>query len=56
MVNLPDIKASSITKFWIENFGPTTLESNVYTSMDTTQLKIIEDKVQKSIDTFNATN
>jgi hypothetical protein len=56
MVNLPDIKASSITKFWIENFGPTTLESNVYTSMDTTQLKIIEDIVQKSIDTFNATN
>jgi hypothetical protein len=43
----------SITKFWIENREPN-ISKNVYSQMDPTSLKSIEDKVKKSIDLFNS--
>jgi hypothetical protein len=52
--------ASSIAKFLIINNltinGPTMKSINVYDSYDKTKLKNLENKIQKSIDVFNATN
>ena len=55
-----EVTASSIAKFLIINNltinGPTMKSINVYDSYDKTKLKNLENKVQKSIDVFNATN
>jgi hypothetical protein len=55
-----ELTASSIAKFLIINNltinGPKMKEISVYNSYDKTRLKNLENKVQKSIDVFNATN
>jgi len=55
-----EINAKSITKFLIINNltidGPKMKGNEVYNTYDPTKLKNLEDKVQKSIDVFNATN
>ena len=53
MVVLPNNSAKEITKFWILYFGAKQNDSNVYTTMDPTQLSNIESKVQKSLDIWN---
>jgi hypothetical protein len=54
------VDAKSIAKFIILNNltinGPNTKPLSVYTSYEATKLKNLEDKVQKAIDVFNATN
>ena len=55
-----EINATSIAKFLIINNltidGPKMKNMSVYTTYDKTILKSLEDKVQKSIDVYNATN
>ena len=55
-----EVTAKSIAKFLILNNltidGPKTKSIDVYTTYDPTKLKTLEDKVQKAIDVFNATN
>jgi len=55
-----EVTAKSITKFLIINNltidGPKMKSLDVYNSYDPTKLKNLEDKVQKSIEIFNATN
>jgi hypothetical protein len=55
-----EITSTSIAKFLIINNltidGPKMKDMGVYTTYDNTRLKSLEDKVQKSIDVYNATN
>ena len=55
-----EVTAKSIAKFIIINNltinGPNTKDMSVYSSYDKDKLKQLEDKVQKSIDVYNATN
>ena len=60
MVGEGDVNDKSIAKFIILNNlsidGAKTKDISVYNGYDKTKLKNLEDKVQKSIDVFNATN
>jgi hypothetical protein len=56
MVVVPNNSAKSIAKFWILNNSAETLDENVYTSMDVTQLSNIEAKVQTAINRLNTFN
>ncbi len=48
------VDGPSIAKFWIENLSANRTNSNVYETFDKTVLNNLEEKVKKSIDTFNA--
>ena len=52
MINLPNVSAKEITKFWVLYFGAKQNNENVYSQMDPTQLSNIESKVQKSLDIY----
>lgn len=52
MVTLPDNTPKSITKFLILNNGAETLNENVYTTMDQTQLSNLESKVLEAVTKF----